>query len=147
MPGDGIGVDVAHAGVRVLKRIAEEFGHDFDLPEALIGGAAIDATGDPLPPTTVTQCLQSNAVLLGAVGGPKWSDPNSTVRPEQGLLKIRKELGLFANLRPVRLHPKLVDASPLKPEILEGVDMMVVRVKKFSCQMLTKCCSRFPKIN
>jgi 3-isopropylmalate dehydrogenase len=127
LPGDGIGVDVAQAGVKVLSRIADQFGHSFDFPEAMIGGAAIDAAGDPLPPATVAQCLQSDAVLLGAVGGPKWSDPNARIRPEQGLLKIRAELEVFANLRPVRIYPELAGASPLKPELLENVDMMVVR--------------------
>ena len=91
----------------MLNRIADQFGHRFDLPEAMIGGAAINATGEPLPADTVAQCLQSDAVLLGAVGGPKWSDPNASVRPEQGLLKIRAELEVFANLRPVRIYPKL----------------------------------------
>ena len=127
MPGDGIGVDVADSAVRVLNCVAEKFGHQFDLSEALIGGAAIDATGDPLPAETIAQCLQSDAVLLGAVGGPKWSDPNATVRPEQGLLRIRAELEVFANLRPVRIHPELAGASPLKAELLENVDMIVVR--------------------
>lgn len=127
MPGDGIGAEVADSAVRVINRVAEKFGHRFDLSEALIGGAAIDATGDPLPTETIAQCLQSDAVLLGAVGGPKWSDPNATVRPEQGLLKIRAELEVFANLRPVRIHPELSGASPLKAELLENVDMIVVR--------------------
>jgi len=127
LPGDGIGVEVAQSAVNVLTRIADQFGHRFDLPEAMIGGAAIDATGDPLPSDTVSQCLQSDAVLLGAVGGPKWSDPNATVRPEQGLLKIRAELEVFANLRPVNVHPELADASPLKSKLLENVDMIVVR--------------------
>jgi 3-isopropylmalate dehydrogenase len=120
-------VEVANAAARVLTRIADQFGHRFDLPEAIIGGAAIDATGDPLPSNTISQCLQSDAVLLGAVGGPKWSDPNATVRPEQGLLKIRSELEVFANLRPVSVHPDLTGASPLKAELLENVDMIVVR--------------------
>jgi 3-isopropylmalate dehydrogenase len=111
----------------VLNRIADQFGHRFDLPEAMIGGAAIDATGDPLPADTVAQCLQSDAVLLGAVGGPKWSDPNASVRPEQGLLKIRAELEVFANLRPVRIYPELAEASPLKSRLLKNVDMFVVR--------------------
>jgi 3-isopropylmalate dehydrogenase len=127
LPGDGIGVEVADAGIKMLKRIADQFGHRFDLPEAMIGGAAIDATGDPLPADTVAQCLQSDAVLLGAVGGPKWSDPNATVRPEQGLLKIRAELEVFANLRPVRIYPELAEASPLKSNLLKNVDMFVVR--------------------
>jgi len=127
LPGDGIGVEVADSAVTVLNRVAEKFGHQFDLSEALIGGAAIDATGDPLPAETIAQCLHSDAVLLGAVGGPKWSDPNATVRPEQGLLRIRAELEVFANLRPVRIHPELAGASPLKAELLENVDMIVVR--------------------
>jgi 3-isopropylmalate dehydrogenase len=127
LPGDGIGVEVARAGVTVLQRVADQFGHRFDLPEAMIGGAAIDATGDPLPADTVAQCLQSDAVLLGAVGGPKWSDPNAAVRPEQGLLGIRAALEVFANLRPVGIHPALAAASPLKSELLKNVDMMVVR--------------------
>ncbi len=127
MPGDGIGVEVADAGITVLKRVADQFGHRFDLPEAMIGGAAIDATGNPLPVDTIAQCLRSDAVLLGAVGGPKWSDPNATVRPEQGLLKIRAELEVFANLRPVRIYPELAEASPLKSDLLENVDMFVVR--------------------
>ena len=127
LPGDGIGVEVADAGIKVLKRVADQFGHRFTLPEAMIGGAAIDATGDPLPAETVAQCLQSDAVLLGAVGGPKWSDPNATVRPEQGLLKIRAELEVFANLRPVRIYPELAEASPLKSDLLKNVDMFVVR--------------------
>ena len=108
-------------------RIADQFGHRLDLPEAIIGGAAIDLTGDPLPADTIAQCLQSDAVLLGAVGGPKWSDPNATVRPEQGLLKIRSELEVYANIRPVNVHPDLADASPLKAKLLENVDMIVVR--------------------
>ena len=111
----------------MLNRIADQFGHRFDLPEAMIGGAAIDATGEPLPADTVAQCLQSDAVLLGAVGGPKWSDPNASVRPEQGLLKIRAELEVFANLRPVRIYPELAEASPLKSGLLKNVDMFVVR--------------------
>ena len=111
----------------MLNRIADQFGHRFELPEAMIGGAAIDATGDPLPADTVAQCLQSDAVLLGAVGGPKWSDPNASVRPEQGLLKIRAELEVFANLRPVRIYPELAEASPLKSRLLKNVDMFVVR--------------------
>jgi len=127
LPGDGIGVEVAQAGAAVLMRVADQFGHRFDLPEALIGGAAIDATGDPLPSDTVAQCLQSDAILLGAVGGPKWSDPNAPVRPEQGLLRIRAELEVFANLRPIHIHPELAAASPLKSELLKNVDMLVVR--------------------
>ena len=111
----------------VLQRVADKFAHRFDIQEALIGGAAIDATGSPLPDDTLAKCRQSAALLLGAVGGPKWSASNATVRPEQGLLKIRAELGVFANLRPVQIYPELAAASPLKSERLENVDMMVVR--------------------
>jgi len=127
LPGDGIGPEVAAEAGRLLETVADVYGVKFELTTALIGGAAIDATGNPLPDDTLAACREADAVVLGAVGGPKWSDPNAKVRPEQGLLKIRKELGLFANLRPVRLHPKLLDASPLKPERLQGVDLMVVR--------------------
>ena len=127
LPGDGIGPEVTAEAELLISDVAAAYGVNLDMQEALIGGAAIDATGDPLPEASLAVCREADAVILGAVGGPKWSDPDATVRPEQGLLKIRKELGLFANLRPVRLHPKLVDASPLKPEFLEGVDLMVVR--------------------
>lgn len=127
LPGDGIGPEVAAAGRAVLERIAERYGHRFEFSEQLIGGAAIDAVGEPLPEGTVASCKDSYAVLLGAVGGPKWSDPNATVRPEQGLLGLRSVLGVFANLRPVKIYPELAGASPLRPEILEGVDIIVVR--------------------
>jgi len=125
--GDGIGPEVTQEAVSVLQAIATRFGHEFQFEEHLIGGAAIDATGSALPPSTAAACLTADAVLLGAVGGPKWSDPAAKVRPEQGLLAIRKALGLFANLRPVTLHPAVLDASPLKAHILEGTDIMVVR--------------------
>ncbi|HEU4693032.1 MAG TPA: 3-isopropylmalate dehydrogenase [Vicinamibacterales bacterium] len=125
--GDGIGPEVAHEGVRVLEAIASRFGHEFKFEAHLIGGAAIDATQTALPTSTVSACGTADAVLLGAVGGPKWSDPNAKVRPEQGLLAIRRALGLFANLRPVTLHPALLDASPIKPEVLKGTDIIVVR--------------------
>jgi 3-isopropylmalate dehydrogenase len=127
LPGDGIGPEVAAAGRAVLERIAARHGHRFEFSDQLIGGAAIDAVGEPLPAGTVSSCQESDAVLLGAVGGPKWSDPNAPVRPEQGLLGLRSVLGVFANLRPVRIYPELADASPLRPEILEGVDILVVR--------------------
>ena len=127
LPGDGIGPEVTAEAGLLISDVAAAYGVSLDMQEALIGGAAIDATGEPLPEASLAACREADAVILGAVGGPKWSDPDAKVRPEQGLLKIRKELGLFANLRPVRLHPELVDASPLKPEILEGVDLMVVR--------------------
>jgi 3-isopropylmalate dehydrogenase len=125
--GDGIGPEVTREGVRALLAIGKRFGHEFQTEEHLIGGAAIDATGAPLPDATTKACQSANAVLLGAVGGPKWSDPNAKVRPEQGLLAIRKALGLFANLRPVTLHPALLDASTIKAEVLRGTDIMVVR--------------------
>ena len=125
--GDGIGPEITREGVRILQAIAKKFGHQFEITEHLLGGCAIDATGVPMPPATEAACKQADAVLLGAVGGPKWDDPNSKVRPEQGLLAIRKSLGLFANLRPVKLHPALLDASTIKPEVLKGTDIMVVR--------------------
>jgi len=125
--GDGIGPEVAHEGVRVLEAVASRFGHEFKFEAHLIGGAAIDATQSALPTSTISACGSADAVLLGAVGGPKWSDPNAKVRPEQGLLAIRKALGLFANLRPVSLHPALLDASPVKPDVLQGTDIIVVR--------------------
>ncbi len=127
LPGDGIGPEVAAAGRRVLEAVAAQGGHRFTLNESLVGGAAIDARGDPLPADTVAHCRESDAVLLGAVGGPKWSDPNAKIRPEQGLLRLRAELGVFANLRPVEIIPELKGASPLKAELLEGVDIMIVR--------------------
>lgn len=127
LPGDGIGPEVTAEAVHCLQAIARRFDHQFELREAPFGGAAIDATGDPLPDTTLRLCRDADAVLLGAIGGPKWSSPEAAVRPEQGLLRLRRELGVFANLRPVAPHPALLDASPLKPEILRGVDIMVVR--------------------
>jgi 3-isopropylmalate dehydrogenase len=127
LPGDGIGPEVAEAGVRVLEEIAQSHGHRFEFREAMIGGAAIDTLGDPLPADTVSACLDAEAVLLGAVGGPRWSDPNAPVRPEQGLLGLRSRLGVFANLRPVKVYPELTEASPLKADRLHDVDLMVVR--------------------
>src|SRR5438105_7796562 len=127
LPGDGIGPEVVAEGVRVLQAVGERWGHRFALREAPLGGCAIDATGAALPDETLALCVESDAVLLGAVGGPKWDDPEAKVRPEQGLLGLRKALGLFANLRPVTLHPRLIAASPLRPERLAGVDLLVVR--------------------
>jgi 3-isopropylmalate dehydrogenase len=127
LPGDGIGPEVVAEGVRVLQAVGARSGHTFTLREALIGGCAIDATGTALPDETLHLCRESDAVLLGAVGGPKWDNPDARVRPEQGLLKIRKALGLFANLRPVAMHPRLLAASPLRPERLQGVDLIIVR--------------------
>jgi 3-isopropylmalate dehydrogenase len=127
LAGDGIGAEVTAEAVRALLRVAERFGHTFEFEPALIGGAAIDATGEALPAATLTLCRRADAILLGAVGGPKWSNPDAPVRPEQGLLQLRKALGLFANLRPVVPHAAVLDASPIKAELLHGVDIMVVR--------------------
>jgi 3-isopropylmalate dehydrogenase len=127
LPGDGIGVDVVREGRKVLEAIGERFGHDFTFEEHLIGGCAIDATGTALSDETLEACRQSDAVLLGAVGGPKWDDPLAAVRPEQGLLKLRQALGLFANLRPVYAFPALIEASPLRAEKVRGVDLLIVR--------------------
>ena len=125
--GDGIGPEVTGEAVRVLQAVADRFDHQFTFVEALIGGAAIDASGSPLPPSTIDACRGSAAVLLGAVGGPRWSDPSVPVRPEQGLLELRRTLGVFANLRPVKTLPSMADASPLKPEVIAGTDILVVR--------------------
>jgi 3-isopropylmalate dehydrogenase len=125
--GDGIGPEVTAEAVRVLEAVAQKYGHEFEFTAALIGGAAIDSSGSALPPRTIDACRSSAAVLLGAVGGPQWSSPSARVRPEQGLLELRRTLGLFANLRPVRTLPSMLDASPLKPEVITGVDIMVVR--------------------
>lgn len=127
LPGDGIGPDVINATRTVLTTLAERRGHNFRFQEALIGGAAIDSVQDPLPPATVDACKEADAVMLGAVGGPKWSDPNARIRPEQGLLKLRSVLGVYANIRPVSVYPELAGASPLKADILAGVDMLVIR--------------------
>ncbi len=125
--GDGIGAEVTAEAARALERVAERCGHSFRFESALLGGAAIDATGEAMPAATLALCQRADAVLLGAVGGPKRSDPNAKVRPEQGLLQLRKSLGLFANLRPVVPHPAVLAASPIKAELLHGVDIMVVR--------------------
>lgn len=127
LPGDGIGPEVVAEGVHVLRTIANKYNHRFEFEEHPIGGCAIDATGKPLSDETLAACRAADAVLLGAVGGQKWDDPRASVRPEQGLLALRKGLGLYANLRPVKSHPALVHASPLKPEKLVGVDFVVMR--------------------
>jgi 3-isopropylmalate dehydrogenase len=127
LPGDGIGPEVVAEGVKVLKAIGQKFNHTFTFTEALAGGIAIDQTGHPLPDESLAACRAADAVLLGAVGGPKWSDPSAKVRPEQGLLKLRKELGLFANIRPVKVYPALAGASTLKREVVEKVDLVIVR--------------------
>jgi 3-isopropylmalate dehydrogenase len=125
--GDGIGPEVVAEALSLLRLVARRAGHEFTLTEAPFGGAAIDACGDPLPQETLDLCLAADAVLLGAIGGPKWSAPQAKVRPEQGLLRLRKELGVYANLRPVAVFPELAGASTLKPEVLSGVDMVFVR--------------------
>ena len=127
LPGDGIGPEVTAAAVAVLRAVAARYGHDFDFSEHLIGGAAIDASGSALPDATLAAARSADAILLGAVGGPKWSDPSAKVHPEQGLLAIRKALGLYANLRPVKPHAATLGASPIKPHLLQGVDLIVVR--------------------
>ena len=127
LPGDGIGPEVTAEALRVLRRVAERGGHEFLFTERLMGGCSIDAHGIAMTDAVLRDCQASRAVLLGAVGGPKWDDPSAKVRPEQGLLALRKGLGVFANLRPVRVHPALVDASPLKPDRLAGVDILVIR--------------------
>jgi 3-isopropylmalate dehydrogenase len=127
LAGDGIGPEIVAEGKRVLDRVASRFGHAFTFSDHLIGGAAIDAGGNPLPEATVEACKSAEAILLGAVGGPKWDDPRAKVRPEQGLLGIRRALGLYANLRPVRVHPALAASSPLKADRIDGVDILFVR--------------------
>jgi len=125
--GDGVGPEVTAEAVRVLQAVASFGGHEFALHESVFGGIAIDQCGDPLPAATLENCRSADAILLGAIGGPKWSAPQAPVRPEQGLLRLRKELGVYANLRPVSVHPAMRDASTIKPELLEGVDLIFVR--------------------
>lgn len=128
MPGDGIGPEIVEQALLVLKAIEKKFNHTFEIEEALIGGIAIDKTGGPLPQETIDKCKKSDAVLLGAVGGSKWDTLDPSIRPERGLLAIRKELGLFANLRPAFLFPELKGACLLRPDIVEdGLDIMVIR--------------------
>ena len=127
LPGDGIGPEIVEQAKIVLDATAKKFGHEFTFESHMMGGCAIDATGSALPDETLAACREADAILLGAVGGPKWDDPRAKTRPEAGLLKIRKELGLFANLRPVNPHPQMIDASPLKKEIISGVDILFVR--------------------
>lgn len=127
LPGDGIGPEVLAEAVKVLEAVAKKYGHEFSFREALIGGAAIDATGSALPDDTVEKCLNSDAVFLAAVGDPKYDDPRAPVRPEQGLLGLRKAMGVFANLRPVKLYKQLLHASTIKPQVIEDIDLVVVR--------------------
>ncbi len=128
VPGDGIGQEVTEVGKAVLVKIAEKFGHEFTYDEALMGHVAIEATGNPLPDETLEKMRNSDAILFGAVGHPKYdNDPTAKVRPEQGLLKMRKELGLYANLRPIKLFDELLGASSIRPEILQGSDILFFR--------------------
>jgi 3-isopropylmalate dehydrogenase len=127
LPGDGVGPEVIAEAIKVLQTVGEKFGHSFRLHDGLVGGVAIDTLGTALSEETLKLCKQSDAVLLGAVGGSKWDDPQAKVHPEDGLLALRKGLGLFANLRPVKVFPMLVGSTNLKPEVIEGVDLMVVR--------------------
>ena len=127
LPGDGVGPEVTGEAVKVLEAVGRRFGHTFDLGYGSVGGGAIDETGTPLPEDTVELIDGSDAVLFGAVGGPKWDDPAAKVRPEDGILAIRKDLGLFANVRPVKVYPSLIDSSPVKPQFLRGVDLVIVR--------------------
>ena len=127
LPGDGIGPEVTAEGVRLLEAVGKRFEHSFHFTDDLVGGAAIDAHGVAIRDETIERAQASHAVLWGAVGGPQWDDPTAPVRPEQGLLRIRRDLGLWANLRPVTVDPALIGSSPLRPELLEGVDLLVVR--------------------
>jgi 3-isopropylmalate dehydrogenase len=127
LPGDGIGPEVVAEAQRVLGAVAAKFGHRFQMRRMPMGGNAIDSHGDPLPDETLAACRTADAILLGAVGGPRWDDPAAKTRPEAGLLRIRKELGLFANLRPISPSPHLIDASPLKASIISGTDILFVR--------------------
>jgi 3-isopropylmalate dehydrogenase len=127
LPGDGIGPEVVAEAVRVLEEIAGKGGHTFSFTKRLMGGCSIDKSGSSLTDETLADCQTADAVLLGAVGGPKWDDPRAKDRPERGLLALRKGLKVFANLRPVKVHPALYNSSPLKPEKLKGVDILVIR--------------------
>lgn len=127
IPGDGIGTEVVEQALRVLDKIEAAYGHRFERQEALAGGAALDATGSPLPSETLEKCKASDAVLLGALGGPKWDNNPPGKKPENGLLGLRAGLGLYANLRPAKIYPALANASTLKREVVEGVDLLIVR--------------------
>ncbi len=127
LPGDGIGPEVITQAVKVLQVVGEKFRHKFHFHAGLVGGSAMDKQGTALSEETLEMCKQCDAVLLGAVGGPKWDDPQAKVHPEDGLLALRKELGLFANLRPVKVFPMLVNSTTLKPEVIEDVDLVIVR--------------------
>lgn len=128
LPGDGIGPEIVEQAVKVLKAVAHRYGHQFKFEYALVGAAAIDATGNPYPDSTHQLCMESDAVLFGAIGDPKYdNDPRAKVRPEQGLLAMRKKLGLFGNIRPVTTYQSLIHKSPLRPELVQGADFVMIR--------------------
>lgn len=127
LPGDGIGPEILTQAEGVLYAVGKKYGHEFTFDKRLIGGAAIDEVGDPLPRATLDACRAAHAVMLGAVGGPRWNGISANLRPEKGLLQLRKELGLYANLRPAKIFEQLVDASPVKSEIVRGIDLVIVR--------------------
>ena len=127
LPGDGVGPEVVAEAVKALDAVGARFGHEFDLRYGRVGGNAIDEFGTPLPDETAAMCRETDAILYGAVGGPQWDDPAAKVRPEDGILAIRKGLGLFANIRPVKVYPALIGSSPIKPHLLQGVDLLFVR--------------------
>ncbi|MDR1723046.1 MAG: 3-isopropylmalate dehydrogenase [Tannerella sp.] len=128
LPGDGIGPEIVSQALKAVNAVCDRFGHELAYSEAIVGAAAIDAVGDPYPPATYELCMKSDAVLFGAIGSPKYdNDPSARVRPEQGLLAMRKKLGLYANIRPVTTFPSLLHKSPLRSELIEGVDLMCIR--------------------
>ena len=127
LPGDGVGTEVMAEGKKVLQAVSKKYGQEFQFQTGIVGGAAIDSCGVALPADVVPMCKRSHAVLFGAVGGPKWDNPSAQVRPEQAILGLRKGLNLYANLRPVQVYPVLANATSLKPEVIRGVDIMVVR--------------------
>jgi 3-isopropylmalate dehydrogenase len=127
LPGDGVGPEITNEAIKVLEAVGKKFGHSFKFQQGLIGGVAIDATGSALTEETLNMCRSCDAVLLGAVGDPRFDDPKAKIHPEDGLLALRKGLGLFANLRPIKVLPFLINSTSLKPEVLKGVDIMVVR--------------------
>ena len=127
LPGDGIGKEVTNEALKVLEGVGKKFGHTFGIKEMPFGGQAIDKFGQPLPEETLKECKNAQGILMGSVGGPKYDKLPSEIRPEKGLLKLRKELGVFGNLRPVKINEFLMDESPLKKEIIKGVDLLIVR--------------------
>ena len=127
LAGDGVGKEVTTESMKVLEAICRKFDHNFEFIHALVGGAAIDKYNNPIPSESMNLALGSDAILFGAVGGPKWDNPSADVRPEDAILALRKRLGLYANMRPVKVYPELIHSSPLRPEYLDGVDFVIVR--------------------